>query len=71
MNADDQYGPEYEVFTERGERGESGPFSMPIVTWGIDVSYVIEQFMGGIQAGRVPSSALDPDEVNKHLRRRA
>jgi hypothetical protein len=67
MNADDQYGPAYAAFTGRGE---SVPFGMPIVTSGIDLSYVIEQ-LRDIQAGRVPSSALHPDEVNRHLRRRS
>jgi hypothetical protein len=67
INADDRYGPTSEVFTERGE---SVPFTMPMVAWGIDVSYVMEQFMRDIQAGRIPLTTLDPDEVNKHLRRR-
>jgi hypothetical protein len=67
INADDRHGPTSEVFIERGE---SVPFSMPMITWGIDVSYVMEQFMRDIQAGKAPLSSLDPDEVNKHLRRR-
>jgi hypothetical protein len=66
--ANDQYEPTYEVFVERGE---SVPFQMPMIWMGIDVSYVMEQFMRDVQAGTTPLSALDSDEVNKHLRRRS
>lgn len=66
VNADDRYGPAHEVFVERGE---SVPFRMPMLLFGIDVSYVAEQLMRDFQAGEVPM-AFDPDEVNQHLRRR-
>ena len=68
INANDQYEPTYEVFVERGE---SVPFQMPMIWMGIDVSYVMEQFMRDVQAGTTPFPALDSDEVNKHLRRRS
>jgi hypothetical protein len=62
-----KHGPLSEVFVEHGE---SVPFNMPMLVQGIDVSYVMQQFMQDIQSGAHPLSSLSPDEVNKHLKRR-
>jgi hypothetical protein len=62
-----KHGPLSEVFVEHGE---SVPFNMPMLVQGIDVSYVMQQFMQDIQPGAHPLSSLSLDEVNKHLKRR-
>jgi hypothetical protein len=69
INATDytKHGPLSEVFVQHGE---SVPFTMPMLVQGIDVSYVMQQFMQDFQSGAHPLSSLLPDEVNKHLRRR-
>jgi hypothetical protein len=67
INADDKTQPTSQNFVERGE---SVPFSMPMVWFGIDLSYVTEQFMRDVGSGGIPLTQLDPDEVNKHLKRR-
>lgn len=67
INADDKNGPTSQVFVERGE---SVPFSMPMVVFGIDVSYMMERFMRDVASGGLPLTQVDPDEVNKHLKRR-
>jgi hypothetical protein len=73
INADDRYGPTIgpacEVFHQHGE---SVPFRMPILHWGADLSYMFEEAARALRAfdaGTDPP-AIDPDEVNKHQRRR-
>lgn len=67
INADDTSAPTSQVFVERGE---SVPFSMPMVVFGIDVSYMMERFMRDVASGGPPLKQVDPDEVNQHLKRR-
>lgn len=67
INADDRTAPTSQVFVERGE---SVPFSMPMVVFGIDLSYMTERFMRDVASGDLPLTEVDSDEVNKHLKRR-
>jgi hypothetical protein len=55
------------------EHGESVPFRYPSILMGIDLSYVAENFHQSVldtRAGASDDFALDPDEVNKNLKRR-
>jgi hypothetical protein len=65
INGDDRYEPEYKKFLQRGE---ILPFHAPIMHFGIDFGSLTEMFFGAFEAGREPT--LDPDELNKLLKRR-
>jgi hypothetical protein len=67
INADDRFGPQSETFVEPGK---SMPFHMPMLVFGIDLSFMFEQFMRDIASGAHPLSSLNPEEVNKNLKRR-
>jgi hypothetical protein len=67
ISADDHFSGGSTAFLERGE---SVPFRYRSILMGIDASYVAEKFVRHIQAGMGDAFTLDPDEVNKNLKRR-
>jgi hypothetical protein len=71
ISADDHFSGGSTAFLERGE---SVPFRYPSILMGIDLSYVAEQFNKFAVDSRAGASdapfELDPDEVNKNLKRR-
>lgn len=69
-NADDQPGPQSQIFTKPGE---SVPFAMPTISLGIDLSFFAEHFHTQATrrfAGEDPGPDLDPEVANEHLKRR-
>jgi hypothetical protein len=69
-NAEDQPGPQSNVFTKPGE---SVPFAMPTIVFGLDLSHFAEHFHSQAMrsfAGEDPGPDVDPDVANEHLKRR-
>jgi hypothetical protein len=69
-NAGDEPGPQSRVFTKPGE---SVPFAMPTILFGVDLSHIAEHFHAQTTrtfAGEDRGPDLDPDVVNEHLKRR-
>jgi hypothetical protein len=70
VNANDRMSPTSHIFVEKGE---AVPFEMPILLFGIDLSYVARQLHEGALSGmkgEPPPDDLDADAINKELRRR-
>jgi hypothetical protein len=65
INADDSFAPAGQLFTEEGE---SVPFHMPVLLFGIDLSGMAETFMSSVQSGETQEFNLD--QMNKQLKRR-
>lgn len=70
VNADDRFPPSSQSFLQRGE---TVPFEMPMLLFGIDLTDFTKQFMEAAQRSSStgePMPPIDPDEMNRRLRRR-
>ncbi len=72
VNADDQTHPRSDVFREKGE---TAPFEMPMLLFGIDLSGMARRFQAASEAfltGEVEdmSGAFDEDATKEEVKRR-
>jgi hypothetical protein len=70
INGDDRSHPMSHVFVEKGEEV---PFEMPSILFGIDLSIMAKRTMASFERmreGKTAETDIDPDEINRSLRRR-